>query len=303
MKAVTIRDYGEPDVLKFEDVPDPIPGAGEVLVKVVASCVNPFDYKIRSGAVKDRVPLQFPAVLGLDLSGTVHSVGKGVEGFAPGDHVFAHTNHTYAELCVVKTSELAKMPTGMSMETAAAIPTVTTTGAQLAKLALGDSPRGQTLLVTGAVGMVGRSAVHVAKKQGATVIAGVLKRQVDEAKSVRAQRVVFLDDPESLASLEGLDAVADTIDGPTANALLPKIKDRGVFASVVAVPSDAVRFPGVSIKLMQVIADPQSLVELANAVLEGELEIPIGPHFSLKDIDKAHAAAEGGAKGKVLIVI
>ena len=97
--------------------------------------------------------------------------------------------------------------------------------------------------------------------------------------------------------------MAYTIDGTTANALLPKLKEGGVFASVVGVPSDAGHFPEILTKTMSVVADPQSLMKLAEAVVNGELTIPTGPQFSLKDTDKAHAAAESGAKGKVLIMV
>ena len=102
MKAIVIHGYGGPEVLKYEDYPDPVPGAGEVLVRVTASSVNPFDFKLRSGVFKEFVPLTFPAILGLDVSGTVESVGPGVTTFAKGDKVFALAARTYAALCVVK---------------------------------------------------------------------------------------------------------------------------------------------------------------------------------------------------------
>jgi NADPH:quinone reductase-like Zn-dependent oxidoreductase len=148
MKAIVIHGYGGPEVLKYEDYPDAVPAAGEVLVRVAASSVNPFDFKIRSGALKDFFPLTLPAILGLDVSGTVESVGPGVTTFARGEKVFAIASQTYAALCVVKATNLAKIPEGADMVDMAALPTVTTTGAQLAFLALGGS--GPTVLVTGA---------------------------------------------------------------------------------------------------------------------------------------------------------
>jgi NADPH:quinone reductase-like Zn-dependent oxidoreductase len=193
MKAIVIHGYGDPEVLKYEDYPDPVPGLGEVLVRVVASSINPFDFKIRSGSLKDFLPLTFPAILGLDVSGTVESVGPGVTTFARGDRVFAHASQTQAALCVVKATDLAKIPEGADVVEIAALPTVTTTGAQLASLALG-ARSGATVLVTGAAGNVGRSAVYTAKSRGAKVIAGVLKRQVTQAQAVGADSVVALDD-------------------------------------------------------------------------------------------------------------
>src|SRR5580693_5997854 len=107
MKAIVVHQYGGPDVLKFEDYPDPVPGPGEVLVRVAASSVNPIDYKRRAGLTKDFYPLQFPALIGVDVAGTVVKVGPDVDGFADGDQVFAMADNTYAQLCVVKAAVLA----------------------------------------------------------------------------------------------------------------------------------------------------------------------------------------------------
>jgi NADPH:quinone reductase-like Zn-dependent oxidoreductase len=302
MKAIVIHGYGGPEVLKYEDYPDPVPDVGEVLVRVVASSVNPFDFKIRSGSIKDFIPLTFPAILGLDVSGTVESVGLGVTTFARGDKVFAHASETYAALCVVKATALAKIPEGTDLVDIAALPTVTTTGAQLASLALGGRS-GATVLVTGAVGNVGRSAVFTAKSCGARVIAGVLKRQLTQAKATGADSVIALDDAGALKAVEPLDAVADTVDGQTADQLIGKIKDGGVFASVLGSPSKALSFPTVKVQTMQVTPDPATLLVMAGAVQKGALSIPLGERFSLKDAGKAHAAAEKGSAGKILLLV
>ena len=102
MKAVVVHQYGGPEVLKFEDFPDPVAGPGEVLVRVAATSVNPIDYKRRAGLTKDYYPIKFPGLIGVDIAGTVVTVGPGVEGFSSGDQVFAMADNTYAELCVVK---------------------------------------------------------------------------------------------------------------------------------------------------------------------------------------------------------
>src|ERR1700686_5347108 len=115
MKAIVVRKYGGPEVLKFEDYPDPVPGAGEVLVRVAAASVNPIDYQRRAGLTKDFYPMQFPGLIGVDMAGTVVEVGPGVEGFSVGDNVFAMADDTYAELCVVRASVLAKVPTGLDL--------------------------------------------------------------------------------------------------------------------------------------------------------------------------------------------
>jgi NADPH:quinone reductase-like Zn-dependent oxidoreductase len=301
MKAIVLHQYGGPGTLQYENFPDPALGAGEILVRIAATSINPIDLKIRSGAVKDLFPLEFPAILGLDLSGTVEKVGPGVEGFAYGDRVFAHAVRTYASHCVVNAGLLAKVPPEVDLIEAAALPTVTTTGAQLASLALKQG-NGETILVAGAVGNVGRSAVCTAKELGATVIAGVLKRQTDEALAARADRVVALDDPDDLKELPLVDAVADTIGGRVGDVLIDKVKPGGVFASVLGSPSTEPNHPEVEIKTMQVKPDPVTLLRMARAVVEGRLTIPLGPRFALKDAAKAHAAAETGVAGKLLLV-
>jgi NADPH:quinone reductase-like Zn-dependent oxidoreductase len=302
MKAIVIHGYGGPEVLKYEDYPDPVPGVGEVLVRVAASSVNPFDFKIRSGSLKDFLPLTFPAILGLDVSGTVESVGPGVTTFARGDRVFAHASQTYAALCVVKATDLAKTPEGADVVEIAALPTVTTTGAQLASLALGGRS-GATVLVTGAAGNVGRSAVYTAKSRGAKVIAGVRKRQVSQAQAVGADSVVALDDAEAVKALEAIDAVADTVGGQTADEVIKKIKQGGVFASVLGPPSNAASYPTVEVKPMQVTPEPAVLLAMAEAVQKGAFSIPLGQRFSLKDASKAHTAAEEGGAGKILLLV
>ncbi|MBV8453582.1 MAG: NADP-dependent oxidoreductase [Deltaproteobacteria bacterium] len=302
MKAIVIHTYGGPDVLKYEEYPDPVPGEGEVLVRVVASSVNPFDIKLRSGFLKEFIPLDFPAILGLDVSGTVEAVGPGVKTFGPGDNVFAHAFQAYAGLCVVKATDLAKIPEGANLISMAALPTVTTTGSQLAFLALGGKSGG-SVLVTGAAGNVGRSAVYTAKSLGARVIAGVLRRQVAKAQSIGADSVVALDDAAALKAMEPVDAVADTVSGSTADTVLAKIKNRGIFASVLGPPSEAENYPTVKVQTMQVTADSAVLSAMAEAVHKGTLSIPLGEKFSLKDAGKAHAAAEKGSAGKILLLV
>ena len=301
MKAAVIHAYGSPDELKFEDMPDPSPGPGEVLIRTAASSINPLDVKMRSGAVKEYFPVSFPAILGWDVSGTVEKVGPGVKHFTKGDKVFGQTAQADATMCMVKVADLARVPDGMDLVSVAALPTVTTTGAELAALAL-EGKNGGTLLVTGAAGNVGRSAVFVAKEKGATVIAGVRKGQIEEARALGADRILALDDETAIAGLELLDAIADTVNGPTATKLIGKLKQGGVFASVLSAPTNAAEYPSIVVKTMQVKADPRVLSHMAEAVRSGKLSIPLGERFALKDANKAHAAAEKGTAGKILLV-
>jgi NADPH:quinone reductase-like Zn-dependent oxidoreductase len=300
MKAIVVHEYGGPEVLKFEDYPDPVPGPGEVLVRVAAASVNPIDYKRRAGLTKDFYPMTFPGLIGVDVAGTVAKLGPGVEGFSVGDQVFAMADNTYAELCVVKADVLAKVPKGLDLIEAAALPLVTVTGNQL--LSATGIKAGQTVLVAGAAGNVGRSAVFTAKQRGATVIAGVLQRQVAQAKAVGADQIVATDDDPAIANLPQLDAVADAVGGRTAGKLIAKVKPGGVYASVVGAPQNAANYP--SVKVVPVFSkfDRKTLEFMAEAVRDGKLVIPIGEKLPLSDAAKAQATAEKGGIGKILLV-
>jgi len=302
MKAVVVHQYGGPEVLKFEDYPDPVPGSGEVLIRVAASSVNPIDYKRRAGLTKDFYPMQFPSLIGVDIAGTVVKLGPGVEGFSVGDQVFAMADNTYAQLCVVKADVLAKVPKGLDLIQAAALPLVTITGNQL--MSATGIKAGQTVLVVGAAGNVGRSAVFTAKQRGATVIAGVLKKQMqmDDAKTVGADQLFATDDDTAIANLPPLDAIADTVGGKTAEKLIAKVKPGGVYASVVEAPRNASMYP--SVKVVHVFSkfERKTLEFMAEAVRDGKLVIPISQKLPLSEAAEAQAAAEKGGVGKILLV-
>ena len=300
MKAIVVHQYGGPEVLKYEDYPDPMAGQGEVLVRVAAASVNPIDYKRRAGLTKDFYPMSFPGLIGVDVAGTVINIGPETEGFSIGDRVFAMADNTYAELCMVKAEVLAKIPKGLDLVEASALPLVTTTGNQL--LLATDIQAGQTVLVLGAAGNVGRSAVFTAKSRGATVIAGVLKRQMDDAKSVGADQVVATDDDVAIASLAPLDAVADTVGRSTAEMLMAKIRPGGVLASVIGAPQNAAKYPSVKVVCVFSKFDRETLEFMAAAVRDGKLVIPISEKLPLGEAAEAHAAAEKGATGKILLV-
>ncbi|HEY4270592.1 MAG TPA: NADP-dependent oxidoreductase [Candidatus Udaeobacter sp.] len=300
MKAIVVHQYGGPEVLKFEEYPDPVPGPGEVLVRVAATSVNPIDYKRRAGLTKDFYPMKFPGLIGVDIAGTAVKLGPGVEGFSVGDQVFSMADNTYAELCAVKAAVLAKVPKGLDLIEAAALPLVTTTGNQLL-LATGIKA-GQTTLVVGAAGNVGRSAVFTAKARGATVLAGVLKRQFDDAKTVGADQLVATDDDTAIANLPPLDAVADAVGGRTAEKLIAKLKPGGTYASVVGAPQNVAEYP--SVKVVEVFSkfDRKTLEFMAEAVRDGKLVIPISLKLPLSEAAKAQAMAEKGGVGKILLV-
>jgi NADPH:quinone reductase-like Zn-dependent oxidoreductase len=300
MRAIVVHQYGGPEVLKFEDYPDPAPGQGEVLVRVAAASVNPIDYKRRAGLTEDYYPIHFPGLIGIDVAGTVIEIGPGAEGFSVGDQVFAMADNTYAELCVINVAVLAKIPKGLDLIRAAALPLVTVTGNQLSSAT--GIKAGQTVMVVGAVGNVGRSAVFTAKERGATVIAGVLKKQMDEAKTVGADQLLATDDDDAIANLSPLDAVADTVGGKIGERLIAKVKPAGVYASVVDPPQNAAKYS--SVKVVHVFSqfDRKTLEFMAEAVRDGKLVIPISQKMPLSKAAEAQAAAEKGGVGKILLV-
>jgi NADPH:quinone reductase-like Zn-dependent oxidoreductase len=301
MKAVVLHEYGGLDKLKYEDVDDPQAGPGEVLIKVSAVSINPIDYKMRSGAEKDQFPVQFPGILGRDVAGVIRAVGECVTQFSPGDKVFALADKTYAELCVVKASSVAHIPEGMDMVQASALPLVTATGEQLIRLGTGIE-KDQTVLIAGAIGSVGRAAVWCAQQVGAHVIAGVRKSQLDEARSLGVDRVVALDDADAIDEVNAVDAVADTVGGETAEMLLGKVRPGGRFGSVLASPTNAALNPTVKIVVIGAHPDPRKLEEMAKAVLDGGLQIPVVRTLHLAAAGEGQAAAEKGESGKVVLV-
>jgi NADPH:quinone reductase-like Zn-dependent oxidoreductase len=251
--------------------------------------------------MKEIFPVKFPGIIGVDVAGTIFKLGEGVEGFVVGDKVFAMAGQTYAELCTVPAVNVAKIPAGLDPVDAAALPLVTTTGNML--IAQGTEIKaGQTVLITGAAGSVGRSAVYTAKQRGANVIAGVLGRQLQQAASLGADRVVATDDEQAIGQLPPLDAVADAVGGKTAAALLGKVKNGGVFASVLGAPANAKDYP--SVRVVPVYSKPnaQTLTEMARAVVEGKLTIPISQKLPLSSAAEGHAAVEKGGIGKVLLI-
>jgi len=302
MKAIVIHQYGPPNVLKYEDYDDPIVGSGEILLRVSAAAVNPIDLKKRSGAVKEIFPIKFPGVLGYDVSGTITKLGSGVQGLAVGDKVLAFADHTYAELCAVPAMSAAKVSQGLDLIDAAALPVAATTGYQLITKGTAIKP-GQRILVVGAVGGVGRVAVYMAKHLGAVVIAGVLKRQLEAAKSLGVSDAVALDDDTAIQNLATLDAVADTVGGKTTAMLMGKIAKGGVFASVVGPPANAKEYPSVRVAPIYSHPDATILAEMAQAAANKNLVLPIGMKFPLKNASEAHAAIEKGGAGKVLLVV
>lgn len=299
MKAIVLTAYGDVRGLIEKEVPEPTPGPNEIKVRMAGAGINPVDWKLRSGALQAMMPLALPAILGRDASGEVVEVGQGSTRFAVGARVMGLVMGAYADFVVAPTDAWATVPDTMNLVDAAALPLVLLTGAQL--IDDGVQPRsGDVVLVTGAVGGVGRAAVFAAKARGVHVWAGVRLSQVSEAAQLGADGVVALDDDTAVAKLPPLDSIADTVGGSTIAKLLGKVKPGGCVASVVGeAPGAATR--GLATRAIMTHPDFRRLAELGRAVADGQLVIPIAKRLPLAQAGVAQTLAESHLGGKVIL--
>ncbi len=244
--------------------------------------------------------MQLPAILGRDVAGTVVKAGANVRNPEPGQQVMGLVNGSYAEYLTARADQLTVIPDGLDIEQAAALPLVVTTGAQLIQHM--RPKRGDLLLVTGALGNVGRSAVYLAKHQGARVIAGVKTDQKEQANSLGVDRVIAIDNSQEIDELPQLDAIADTVDQDVIGKLIPKLKSGGVLGSVLGKPKEA---EGKDIRVETFMATPDAslLRQMADAVRDGKLVIPIAKRMKLNEAGEAQSLAEkGSVGGKILLI-
>ena len=299
MKAVRLHAYGGIDQLHYEDVPMPEPGPDEVLVQVAATSINPIDWKIRSGEAKDRFPIQLPAILGRDVAATVAGIGENVRTLQVGQRVIGLVNRSYAEYLTAPAASLTVIPDGLDLEQSGALPLVVTTGGQLIQHV--QLKNGDVVLVTGALGGVGRAAVFMAKQQGARVIAGVRSKQKHDAASLGADQVVAIDDAHEIAQLPKLDAIADTVGHDIIGKLIPKLKPGGVLGSVLGKPKAAENHD-LRVEAFMATPDASLLRQMADAVRDKKLNIPIARTMKLQEAGAAQELAEKGSLGgKVLL--
>jgi NADPH:quinone reductase-like Zn-dependent oxidoreductase len=299
MRAVVLPSYGEAELLEIREIAEPSPGPDEIKVRVAAAGINLVDLKQRSGDARALMPLDLPAILGRDVSGEVVAVGPGVKAFRVGQRVLGIVKNGYADYVVAPVGAWAAVPPKLDLVDAAALPLVLLAGAQLVEEAA-DVHEGETLLVTGATGSVGRAAVFAAKERGAKVYAGVRAEHEVEAAKLGVHGVVALDDEREIEALPPLDAIADTIGGPTAQSLLRKVKPGGRVGSTVGETPGA-KERGLSPRPLESHPDSKRLGELADAVAAGTLVIPIAKRLPMGEAAEGQRLAEQGAGGKVLL--
>ena len=302
MKAVRLYEYGGPGQLRFEEnVPEPLLSARTVLITAAAASVNPIDWKVRSGARQRDFPLTLPAILGRDVSGVVRAVGDEVRNFRVGDRVVAMANATYAEVVAVEDDVLTHLPDGLDLVDAAALPLIALTGFQLVRDAT-QVQAGQRVLVSGALGSVGRAAVHAARKLGARVVAGVRRLQLDAARALGVEEVVAVDEAEAIARLAVVDAVADTVGGAVAAALFQRVKPGGHFGFASVLPEGTAETnPTVLVTRVFAHPDAAKVREFADDLRDGRFTLPIGRRLPLREAALAHSLGEQGGVGKIIL--
>ena len=299
MKAVVIDEFGGPGVLHVADRELPEPGAGQVRVRVRAAGVNGIDGTIRSGAAQQMFPTQLPAVLGLEIAGTVDAVGPGVEGLAAGDDVLGFADGGgYAEYALATT--VAPKPAELGWTEAAALPVAAETALRV--LGLLKVTQGDTLLIHGAAGGVGTVAVQLAVVRGATVIGTASEANHDHLRELGATPVLYgegLVDRVRAAAPDGVDAV---FDAAGRGALPDSIALRGGTSRIVTIADPAAFGLGIPFS-GEAARDAGDLAEVARQAGDGRLRVTVAETYSLEEAPAAHeAVATGHGRGKVVLL-
>lgn len=310
MKAVRFHEYGDADILRYEDVEQPVPSDGQVRVRVAATTFNGVDGNIRAGLMQGPMPLNLPHTPGLDVAGTIDELGEGVSGLQVGDPVVGFLpfvdDGASAEFVLASADALALAPISIPLTDAAALPLVGLTAWQ-ALFDHAELRAGQRILINGAGGAVGGYAVQLAKAAGAYVIARASPRSSTEAKANGADEVI----DHTLAEVAGtisepVDVLLNLapIDPVEFTALAGLVGDGGVVVSTTVwmpAPSDDDRdVRGVD---LYVNSDAKQLSELVTRVDRGELTVGVAQRVPLHELPSVHAAAAAGTlHGKVVVV-
>ncbi|SFC43027.1 2-desacetyl-2-hydroxyethyl bacteriochlorophyllide A dehydrogenase [Bacillus sp. OV322] len=308
MKAIVIEQYGGKEQLKEAEMKKPEAGENEIIIKLEATSINPIDWKLREGYLKEMLPFEFPIILGWDAAGTVDSIGSGVTDFKPGDRVFARpatTNRgTYAEYVAVDDILVAKIPDNVSFEEAASIPLAGLTAYQ-ALFDFGEVKEDDKVLIHAGAGGVGSLAIQLAKNAGAYVATTAGTQNVEFMKSLGADEVIDYKKQDFDKILHDYDFVLDSMGGEIQEKSFSVLKEGGKMPSLVSEPDKEIAEKK-KIKAASIWLNPngQQLEELAKLMEEGKLKAIIGETFPLsaEGIRQAHEKSESHhAKGKIVI--
>src|SRR5438477_5227380 len=309
MKAVRIHNYGGPEVLKYEDAPRPQPGKGEVLIRVHATSVNPIDWRVRAGYMKDFLSHSFPLILGWDVSGLVEEVGSNpatAGRFKKGDEVYSLPDHTrngaYAEYMVVRESEVALKPNALHHIRAAAVPLAALTAWQ----ALFDTAQlqpEQRVLIHGAAGGVGHFAVQLAKWKGAYIIGTASVKNHEMLYELGADELIDYTQQRFEDVARKIDIVLDTLGGETQERSWSVLKKGGNLVSLVQPPSEEkAKKLGVRAALLSAQPNGAQLAEIAKIIDSGELTPVINRILPLSEARRAHELSQSGhIHGKIAL--
>jgi NADPH:quinone reductase-like Zn-dependent oxidoreductase len=305
MKAVRLHRFGAPEVIVVEDVPKPVPNAGEVLVKVEAAGVGPWDALIRRGS--SVLPQPLPLILGSDLAGVIDCVGAGVERLKVGDQVFGVTNEhftgAYAEFAAAKANMIAPKPQTLNYTHAASVPVVSVTAWQMV-FEFAQLRAGQSVLIHGGAGNVGGYAVQFARQAGAMVIATASANDIAYVRSLGGVGVIDYRASRFEEKVKEVDAVIDTVGGEVLDRSYRVVKRGGMIVSAAAVPSrEKAEQHRVRATFFMVQVTAERLRNIAELIDAGGLKTEVGEVLWLDEARQAHEMLEGAAhrRGKIVI--
>jgi NADPH:quinone reductase-like Zn-dependent oxidoreductase len=304
MKAIRIYEYGNADTLKLDEAPQLSIGDDQILVRVRDAGVNPIDWKIRQGYMKQVMPANFPLTLGQDFAGEVVERGKAVDQFAIGNRVFGFAQGTYAEYAAAPISTVAAMPQSMDFATAAALPTAGSTALQIIRDVV-KAAAGITVLIHGAAGGVGSFASQIARNMGARVIGTATGPDLDYLKSLHVDEVIDFKRERFEEKASGVDAVVDLVGGETLARSYAVVKKGGVLVTTVQpVDESAAKQAGIRAVQMFMKRNAADLAELARLVEKGAVKPRLSQTMELKQAREAQELSETGrAQGKVVLKV
>jgi NADPH:quinone reductase-like Zn-dependent oxidoreductase len=306
MKAIQLDAYGGPEVLQLRNVIDPVAGDGELVVDIYAASVNPVDWKIRNGARKENLELNFPYTPGIDFSGVVRAAADGVTEFGAGDEVYGVTPQTqqgtYADAIAVDASLVARKPPSLSHVDSAALALVGATA--IVSLDTVSLASGETVLIHAAAGGVGGFAVQYAKHLGATVYATASAHNHDYVRDLGADKVIDYASEDFTQAVPLCDVVFDTMGGKVHEQSFAVLKPGGRLAYVAAPPADFSPPGNVTVKRPAVTRDPRHLDRISDLCAAGAIRPMDVKEMALADAVEAHKlSAEGHVRGKLVFKI
>lgn len=303
MKAIRIHQYGGPEVLAQVEMQRPTPGPNEVLIKVAAASVNPIDWKLRAGYVKEVFPLTFPSTLGWDVSGTVEEAGADVTQFKRGDQVYALLEGGgYAEYAVAKEAIVTKKPRTLDYVHAATVPVAGVTAWQ-ALFEVAQLRAGQKVLIHASAGGVGNFAVQFAKAKGAYVIGTASSRNQAFLHELGVDQAIDYEKTRFEDVVRDVDVVLDPLGGETQERSFKTLKKGGILVSLVQPPSEELaKKHGVRALFYGAHASSSDLAQIAKLIDSGKVKTVVDTVLPLAEARRAHELSQGGhVRGKIVL--